>query len=324
MTRWNGWRLAVRALRNEVLEFRLEYPIEETPLAGPNDSLHYYVFSERLFRDSMELDASGIPVHRSRTFVAYNPAYIAWYALMQLERSLRHDHAAGREVFLKQVQWLRDHAVRRDDGNVVWPLTFDWCEGQCRLRAPWISAMVQGLVISALVRAHRIVRDDDLLGLCRGAIGVFEKNVQDGGVRTIEAGHALYEEYPGFPLPRVLDGYLFSLLGLHDLATETRDPKAQDLLNDGISGLRHALPFWDYRGRWSWYGAHGYLCPPQYNRLNSALLAALARITGDVVLARYATAWRPDRLDRWSALEIFLVFVLTKNWSRVRHLRTRR
>ena len=55
MTRWNGWRWAVRALRNEVLEFRLEYPIEETPLAGPNDSLHYYVFSERLFRDSMEL-----------------------------------------------------------------------------------------------------------------------------------------------------------------------------------------------------------------------------------------------------------------------------
>jgi len=174
-----------------------------------------------------------------------------------------------------------------------------------------------------LVRAHRIEHDAELLDLARAALAVFEKNIPDG-VRTIEGGHALYEEYPGFPLPRILDGFLFSLLGLHDLAAETQDTKAQELLTDGLAGLKHVLPFWDYRGKWSWYGAHGYLSPPQYNRLNSALLASLARITQDPLLERYAAAWRPNRLGQWSRLEIFLVFLLSKNVCRIRHLRTRK
>jgi heparosan-N-sulfate-glucuronate 5-epimerase len=321
MTPLNTWQWALRAFRKEVLDFRVDYPIEEVALAGPSDSLHYYVYSERLFFDAMELDAKGIPIHRSRTFETYNPAYVAWYGLMRLERSLRNGEDAGREAFLRQVQWLRDHAVRRDDDSVIWPLTFDWVEGKCRLRAPWVSAMIQGLAISALIRAHRALGDDQLLDLCRAALGIFEKSVQDGGVVTIDNGHAVYEEYPGFPLPRVLDGFLFSLLGLYDLVTETQDAKARQLLTDGLDGLRHLLPFWDYRGKWSWYGSHGYLCPPQYNRLNSALLGSLARLSSDPCLQRYAVAWRADRLRWWSRAEIFMSFVATKNWSRLRHLR---
>jgi D-glucuronyl C5-epimerase-like protein len=323
MTRLETWRWAIRAFRKEILEFRFDYPIEEVLLAGPKRSLQYYIFSERLFLDAMRLDGNGIPLHCSRTFVSYNPAYIAWYGLVHLERSIRQDDAAGRDVFLKQVQWLVDNAVRREDGSIVWPLTFDWREGDCLFRAPWISAMIQGLAISALVRAHRIIGDGHVLDLCRGATRVFEKDVQDGGVRTFEVGHAVYEEYPGFPLPRVLDGYLFSLLGLYDFVAETQDSNARELLSDGINGLKYLLPFWDYRGRWSRYGAHGYLCPPHYHRLNGALLASLARLTGDGLLDRYATSWASDRLGAAAKAEIFLTFLLTKNWCRIRHFRRR-
>lgn len=308
------------AQRKELIDFRFDYPVEAVPAAGSRESLHYYVYSDRLFFDAMEPDPEGIPVHRSRHFQTYNPAYIAWYGLMSLAQWLRGDDPAGRRTFLQQVEWLAAHAVERTDGSVVWPFTVDWKEGGCQLKAPWISSMLQGLTISTLVRGYRITGEQRLLDQCRRATRVFEQTIAEGGVRNVEAGGVTYEEYAGFPLSRVLDGYLFSLLGLYDLYAETGDAKVFQLFADGIQGLRTMLPFWDYRGKWSWYGAHGYLCPPHYNKLNSALLRSLASISGDATLQRYAEAWTPARLTALERAEVFLVFLFTKNRSRLRRL----
>jgi hypothetical protein len=318
-----GW--AARALHAELSGFRFDFPIETVAAAGPRDSLRYYVYSDRLFFDVMELDTQGVPVQRHWAYgEGYNPAYVAWYGLMTLERQLRGLDPAGAQTFLKQVAWLAGHGVRRDDEAVVWHYPVDWWEGPCLLKAPWISAMGQGLAISALVRGYRITGDRRLLDVSRAAARVFDKSIEDGGVRTLEDGHALYEEYPGYPLARVLDGFLFSLLGLYDLATETGDGAVSDLFARGVDGLRHMLPFWDYRGTWSWYGSHGFLCPPHYHRLNGALLAALARLSGEATLRRYAERWDPHRLSVRDRAEVFLVFVLTKNRSRLRKYLRRR
>lgn len=310
---------AVRALRNELWGFRFDYPLEAVPAAGPKGSLHYHVYSERLFFDVMDLDAQGIPLQRSRLFgETYNPAYVAWYGLANLERALRGVDAGGESAFLKQVEWLAVHATRRDDDGLVWPYTFDWREGGCLLKAPWISAMSQGLAMSALVRGYRITRRPALLDLALAASRVFEKGVEDGGVRTLDQGRILFEEYPGHPLPRVLDGFLFGLLGLHDLAIETGDPQASQLLSDGVEGLSRALEFWNYRDKWTRYGSHGYLSPPHYHKLNGVLLTALAKVTGNTVVARYAEMWGTEKLSRLDRAEIFLAFVMTKNWARLR------
>ena len=322
---WGGGGIVERlwwaalAQRQELWGFRFDYPVAPVPAAGPRDSLHYYVFSERLFFDAMEPDAAGIPVHRSRHFRTYNPAYVAWFGLTSLERWLRREDENGRAAFWRQVAWLKTHAVERPDGSAVWHYTFAWLEGRCPLKAPWISAMSQGLGISCLVRAHRLAPDPDLIALARRAARVFDLPVAHGGVRTEEAGRVMYEEYPGFPLPRVLDGFLFGLLGLYDLAAEG-DAAARRLFTEGIAGLTQGIRFWDYRGRWSWYGSHGYLCPPQYNKLNGALLEALGRLADAPVLRDYARAWSPGRLSLRERVEVYLVFLFTKNRSRLRHL----
>ncbi len=315
---------AATAMRKELLDFRFVYPVEVVPAAGPRESLHYYVYSERLFFDAMEPDRDGTPVQRSRTFQTYNPAYIAWYGLMSLARWLRGYDPVGRRTFLQQVEWLEAHAVERQDGSVVWPFTVDWQEGACQLKAPWISAMQQGLVISCLVRAFRITGEQRLLDQCNRATAVFEQNVQDGGVRTVEAGRVIYEEYPAVPPPRVLDGYLFSLLGLYDLWAQVEDPRVFRLFTEGLQGLQAVLPYWDYKGKWSWYGSHRYLCPPHYNQLNCALLTSLAWLSHDPTLKQYAEAWTPTRLSMLERAEVLLVFLFTKNWSRLRHLLRRR
>ena len=237
---------------------------------------------------------------------------------MSLERYLRGLDPAGCQTFLRQVEWLVANGIRRDDGALVWSYARDWQEGACLLRAPWICAMAQGLAISALVRGNRITGQESLLEIAHAATRVFEKNVEEGGVRTFEDGHTLYEEYPGYPLPRVLDGFLFSLLGLYDLAVHTADSAVFDLFAAGVDGLKHTLPFWDYRGIWSWYGSHGFLCPPHYNKLNGALLSVVGRLSGEPALEYYAQRWDPRRLTALGRAEIFVMFLLTKNRSRLR------
>ncbi len=54
-------RHAVLALREEVLGFRFDYPLEIVSQAGPKESLEYYLYSDRLSWDVMRLDEVGIP-----------------------------------------------------------------------------------------------------------------------------------------------------------------------------------------------------------------------------------------------------------------------
>ena len=178
--------------------------------------------------------------------------------------------------------------------------------------------MYQGVVISALVRAYRVTGDKELLALCNHAADVFEKNIEDGGVRSSEQGWTLYEEYPGYPLARVLDGFLVSLLGLYDLAIETGRVDVQRLFDQGISGLRQTLDYWNFRGKWSWYGARVYLCPSHYHKFNWVLLSILGRLTRDETLTHCADLWSRNGRTVADKIEIFSMFALTKNLARLR------
>lgn len=311
---------ALRALYRETLQFRFVYPLDIVTEAGPKESLHYYLYSEKLSWDVMSLDPAGIPRARGRLVgEVYKPAFIAWWGLVNLGHFLRHKDEASRNAFLNQLDWLESHAVTRADGAVVWPNPFDCLHGATFLKAPWISAYDQGMVISALVRGYRMTGRPHLLELLQAASQVFGLDVQHNGVRVSVGSHALYTELPGGPVPVILDGFLTSLLGLYDLFVETGDRAVEQLFREGVEGLKYMLPSWDYRDKWSWYGARAYLCPPSYHCLNRALLEVLARLCSDPDLARYAEHWDPRRLSVLGRAQIFLGFVLTKNACRIRH-----
>jgi hypothetical protein len=313
-------RYAIRALHREIFQFRFDYPLEIVPEAGPKESLHYYLYSEKLSWSVMSMDSAGIPRARGRlTGEVYKPAYIAWWGLVNLGHFLRHKDEASRDVFLNQLNWLEFHAVKRADGAVVWPNPFDCVQGATVLKAPWVSAYDQGMVISALVRGYRLTRRPQLLDLLEQACKIFELEVSENGVRISLGSSALYAELPGGPSPGILDGFMTSLLGLYDLFVETGDRKVEQLFEQGIEGLKCSLHAWDYQNKWTWYGAHAYLCPPSYHCLNRALLTTLARLSSEPRLAQYANYWDPHQLSAFGRTEIFVGFILTKNACRIRH-----
>lgn len=310
---------ALRALRRELLEFSFSYPLHTQLQASRAGALDYYIVSDHLFLEDMTFDAHGIvqKVYRAQG-PQYNPLFIAWWSLHRLGVFRSIGDAAALKDFWVQIDWLHAHAVQRPDGAVVWPCYFDWQEGTALLKAPWISAMYQSVVVSALVRAYRLKKDSTLLDTCLKATKVFTLSVEDGGVRTSMGAGALYEEYPVYPLPRVLDGFLFSLLGLYDLAVETGSPEIHGLFADGVRGLCAAIESWDYRGKWSWYGRHGYLCPPHYHQLNARLLELVGILAGDHELVARAHRWLPATRSGLDRLEIYGVFLFTKNLARIR------
>jgi len=316
----DAFKCALRALKKEIFGFSFDYPLYVVPESAAKESLHYHLYSDALAWEALRLDSNGIPQAWYRvTGAVYWPSYIAWYGLVQLGHYLRRGDEANLNAFLKQVTRLEQNAVWRSDGAVVWPMNFDYPNGAMVLKAPWISAYTQGLVISALVRAWRLTNRPALRELLKSSAKVFELDVKDSGVRVSLDGHTLYTEIPGGPLPGIMDGFMTSLIGLHDLYLETGDPVTGRLFEEGIAGLKYALPRWDYGSKWSWYGCRAYLSPPAYHNLNCLLLEVLARLSGEPRLAEYAQRWSPKQLSALDRTEIYLGFLLTKNANRWRH-----
>jgi len=313
-------RIAAQTLRGEILGFRFRCPWKTVPEAGPRESLEYYLYSDSLDWSDFSLDPSGVPRTWSRhTGAVYWAGDIAWYGLVNLGHYLRHREQQHLDIFLNQVDWLEEHAVLREDGAVVWQMDFDYPEVPLILKKPWISAHEQGRVISALVRGYRVTRRARLLELLRKSSKIFGLDVEFGGVRARKDGYVFYTEKPGTPSPGILDGFLVSLLGLYDLLVETGDTNVSQLFQDGISGLKHFLPLWDYRNKWSWYGNRGYLSSPCYHNLNRLQLASVARVSKERILMDYARQWDLDRLSLFDRLEIYAAFQLTKNACRLRN-----
>jgi hypothetical protein len=313
-----SWKYAASTLYFEVMKFRFDYPLRIVPEAGPRDSLNYYLYSDSLSWKAMRMDSNGIPREWERiTGTVYRPDYIACYGLTNLGHYLRSGNQQHLDIFLKQLGWLEKHATIRADGAAVWTNDFDYREGPVFLKAPWLSANTTGFVISALVRGWRVTREPRLLDLLRRSSAIFELDYDRQGIRVPVDSYFLYTEKPGVPAPGIMDGFLRSLLGLYDLAIELEDPAVEGLFNQGIAGLKHVLPLWDFKNRWSWYGNRAYLCPPNYHCLNRLLLLVLARIAREPMFAKFAENWDPAKLSLLQRGEIYLQFLRTKNRSRI-------
>jgi hypothetical protein len=79
------------------------------------------------------------------------------------------------------------------------------------------------------------------LRLLERSANIFDLNVEKGGVRCHVRGHTFYTEVSGGQLPGILDGFLVSLIALHELYRETSDPKVRRLFEEGIDGLQSLL-----------------------------------------------------------------------------------
>jgi hypothetical protein len=293
-------------------------PIYMTKSRGPLD---YFIWSNCLFGISIDNPSPHIRFDENSILmfdyggsvgIKYNPAYIGWWALINLKKYLIASEKMSLDNFRSQVAWFLKNQKEGKGKSATWTYDFDWYEGGTFLKAPWISAMSQGLAISCLIRAYRLEGDDKFLELAHKASKVFELKIEDGGVRTVDKGKVFYEEYPAHPIVRILDGFIFGLLGLYDLYEETKDQHVKKLFDEGIEGLRSHMEAWNYRYVWSWYGNHGILSPPEYNKLNAVFMGVLYMLTHYPSFKLLWKAWDNEQKNVFGKMKTLFFLILRR------------
>ena len=160
--------------------------------------------------------------------------------------------------FFHAADWL----LQQQDGKGGWPVGVTLNKDKSKysqageLTPGWYSGMGQGHAMSVLTRPYRVSKDEKYLSAAVKAIDLFEVSSSEGGVvaRFMDTSYVWYEEYPTRPSSFILNGFMYSLLGLYDLwATLESEPdrfesekeRTKKLFDAGVVSLEALLPFFD-------------------------------------------------------------------------------
>jgi len=244
------------------------------------DPLAYPLAFDRMLEADPELfsplDEAGVPVKGPPGAPGrYMPSRIAGYALAHWNLHRRGALGAA-ERFGVAADWF----AAQPGGAFMHDLPI---EG---MAVPWPSCLAQGEGLSVLVRAWRLTGDRRFLDQARAALPMLERPVTCGGVASrLPDGSFFVEEYPGGRHRHVLNGALFAVVGLDDLARLSGEPEpgAQAQRDRLLAALSRNLALWA-SGDWSVYsveraalGARN-ACTLHYQLVHVALLEHLARL----------------------------------------------
>ncbi len=186
--------------------------------------------------------------------------WVTQYALGCYERWLAGEGTEWLEAALSAGRYLAK--IQAPDGSwmhdVPFPHTFT-------LRPPWASAITQGQGASLLVRLHAESGEPSFARAAQLAVAPLWTPQTEGGVRGELGGLPWLEEYPTAPQSHVLNGAMFALWGLRDVALGLGDDEAGRRFEVGVESLAANLHRFD-TGAWSLYSLYPH---PIYNRASS-------------------------------------------------------
>jgi len=239
-----------------------------------------------------KLDKNGVLLYKVpyTTKYQYYPVDIAQYALGNFEIYLDNGNEHHKGAFLKQADWLVSNITIKPGGFGVWE--HDFVLPYYSFKVPWVHGMAQGLAVSVLLRAHQLSGDNAYLESAKKAYGIFEKSMEEGGVRYIDKnGNIWLEEYPVSPPPHILNGFIFALFGVHDFYSATKNEKVLDLWKAGVQTMEENLNLYDL-GYWSRYNlVHQHPATKSYHALHVRQLKVLCELSGKTIFGVYADKW---------------------------------
>ncbi|WP_191321794.1 D-glucuronyl C5-epimerase family protein [Colwellia sp. C1TZA3] len=208
----------------------------------------------------------------------YNPVNIALMIIHEGKYYSEQKESYQYRDFLRlNLGWLVDN----QDAQGRWYINFDNKISKRTNKAPWVSGLSQGLGISALIRGYYIFGDDVYLDAAKKAIYPMTTSIADGGVLSINEYGNIIEEYP-FEQQNihVLNGYLYSIIGIYELSLI--DSSYQPMLDEHMGTLTKLLDRYTLFGGWSAYSLdeptfrnHATYSNPMYHQLHIAQLSFL-------------------------------------------------
>ncbi|XDV53274.1 hypothetical protein PO909_021829 [Leuciscus waleckii] len=203
-------------------------------------------------------------------------------------------------AFFAASDWL----LYNQDEHGGWPIkvTRKLGEGFKSLEPGWYSAMAQGQAMSTLVRAYLATHNPAYLGAAIRATSPFKRTSEQRGVKaTFMNKYDWYEEYPTTPSSFVLNGFIYSLIGLYDVAETAGNKLGREagvLFSQGLESLKSMLPLFDtgsgtvYDLRHFTLGVAPNLARWDYHTTHINQLQLLASIDSAPIFREYVKRWK--------------------------------
>lgn len=217
------------------------------------------------------------------------PADLAQLALGWWDRTLAGDSSAANE-FQRVCSVLERRGIERD-GELLWPYFI--AIPKHGLVPPWYSALSQAQAASVFVRAYFASRRERFVMLAGNAISPLLRTSSSGLLASTPKG-VVPEESPSDPPSLVLNGWIYALWGLWDVAVGLGDDRCLDVFNESTLCLRRMIETYDV-GWWSRYSLYPHPLPdlakPFYHRLHIDQLEVLYRLVGYQEFHQAARRW---------------------------------
>jgi hypothetical protein len=191
---------------------------------------------------------------------------------------------SARKMLIHCADWLMDNLT--NGGS-----RFLWCysyPSYYRVKAGWGSAHAQAVGMQLLLRASEL-DGGSYMAPIEGLLMAFEVPIGDGGLLDNSNPQIPWFEkfaHPDSERPKVLNGMIFTLLGLHDIANRTGMETARQLYEKGLGSVIRLMNRYDL-GDWSAYDIQGKPASPHYHSIHVSQLDQLFRIEGDTRLAEW-------------------------------------
>lgn len=253
--------------------------------------------AQKIYSRTVDFDLDGIPMYRGFE-QKYWPVTITQYALLNYNFYLSHNQD---DKYKKRVISICNWLVKNiDEKTGAWlcNIYYHCTVADEDMSPPFCSAMVQGQAISTLVRGFYLTNDKNYLECAGKALRPLFTPVNSGGAYREFAGLPFYEEYPTNRPSMVLNGFIYTLFGLYDLAScKCKDSiQAAKMFYAGYNTLIKLLPLYDY-GFCSRYSLSHITVRPNYNSnplyhpIHVNQLIAINSIKPSPVLEYYIKEW---------------------------------
>jgi hypothetical protein len=217
------------------------------------------------------------------------PAGLAQLGLGWWERHLAGEpEALG--TFLATCELLEQRGVRRRR-ELLWEYSVP--VPKYGLLPPWCSCLAQAQAASTFVRAHLASGDDRFAELALRAIAPILPGSTSGLLARTSDG-PVPEEAPSGRPSLILNGWIYALWGLWDVAVGLGSEDCRSLFEESTLCLRATIARYDV-GWWSRYSLYPHRLPdlakPFYHRLHIDQLEVMARLVGAGDLRETARRW---------------------------------
>lgn len=239
---------------------------------------------------------------------------ICEFAIINLEKYLTSGNIESFNIFQSNLEWIYENATLK---NKLPYWHYNYNHGIHK--APWASAISQGMAISVLVRGYVSLKDKKYLDMAVSASKTLILPIHDGGFKyCYDNFKCWFEESENNS--HILNGHIYALLGIYDLYRCTQDNKFKELFLEGVIDIKNNIHFFDLGFSSRYDAIQHYPSDNSYHKIHIVLFEILAQLTQDSFFEKKAIEWNKVYKSRYlKILGFFYTINLTINTKIISH-----